>query len=45
MGHCVLKLNMTEVVDTIATNVEPIIDEKLFIQAQKTISYRTKRSF
>lgn len=45
MGHCVLKLNMTEVVDTIAINVEPIIDEKLFIQAQKTISYRTKGVF
>lgn len=41
MGHCVLKLKMVEVVDTVATNVESIVNEDLFKQAQKTISYRT----
>lgn len=41
MGHCVLKLNMIEVVDTIANNVDPIVNEELFNQAQKTIAYRT----
>lgn len=42
MGHCCVKFDRVEVVDVIATNVEPIISEELWHKANDIQAFKTK---
>lgn len=42
MGHCCVKFDRIEVVDVLATNVEPIVSEELWHKANDIQSFKTK---